>query len=155
MRNQLADWRLYGPRWPMVEEPKPRWERNAAIVKRRTWVNMAVCPCLQLNLSHTTKHHLFENKVWEIYIFVKKCIRSLLKLSLQLIMVVSIQHIFIYEYMYRERGREKEERQKERWAVRKSWYNNYVYCSTDVLSSWLTNYIFNHIINYIIKILLH
>ena len=34
------------------------------------------------HLSHTTEHHPFENKVWDIYIFVKKCIRSLLKSSL-------------------------------------------------------------------------
>ena len=51
------------------------------MVERRTWVNIAVRPCLHSFLTHN-KHHLFENKVWEIYIFRKKCIRSLLKSSL-------------------------------------------------------------------------
>ena len=49
--NQLADWGLCGPQWPTVEQPQPRWGRSAAMV-RRTWVNIAVCPCLQL-ISHT------------------------------------------------------------------------------------------------------
>ena len=47
----------------------------------RTWVNVAARPCLQSFLTHN-KHHSFENKVWDIYIFIKKCIRSLLKSSL-------------------------------------------------------------------------
>ena len=42
-------------------------------------------------ISHThNKHHLFENKVWEIYIFIKKCIRSLLNLSL------SVDYVPVY-----------------------------------------------------------
>ena len=49
------------------------------MVERRTWVNIAVRPCLHSFLAHN-KHHLFENKGWEIYI--KKSIRSLLKSSL-------------------------------------------------------------------------
>ena len=36
-------------------------------------VNVAICPCLHSFLTHS-KHHPFENKVWEIYIFIKKCI---------------------------------------------------------------------------------
>ena len=48
--NQLADWGLCGPQWPTVEQP--RWGRSAAMVERRTWVNIAVCPCLRL-ISHT------------------------------------------------------------------------------------------------------
>ena len=46
--------------------------------RRRTWVNIAVCPCLHSFLSHN-KHHSFGNKVWEIYIFIKKYIRRSLK----------------------------------------------------------------------------
>ena len=71
----------------MVEQSKPRCERIAAMVGRRTWVNIAVCPCLHSFLTHN-KHHLFENKVWEIYI--KKCIRSLLKSSL------SVDYVPVY-----------------------------------------------------------
>ena len=63
----------------------PGWATQAKIRKKccygrgRTWVNIAVCLCLHSFLTHN-KHHLFENKVWEIYI--RKCIRSLLKSSL-------------------------------------------------------------------------
>ena len=62
----------------------PGWSTQAKMRKKycygrgRTWVNIAVRPCLHSFLTHN-KHHLFENKVWEIYIFIKKCIRSLLK----------------------------------------------------------------------------
>ena len=63
------------------------WATQAKMWKKccygwgRTWVNIAVRPCLHSFLTHN-KHHLFENKVWEIYIFIKKCICSLLKSSL-------------------------------------------------------------------------
>ena len=79
--NQLADRGLWALSDAPVDQPKPRCERSAAMVERRTWVNIAVRPCLYSFLTHN-KHHLFENKVWEIYIFIKKCICSLLKLSL-------------------------------------------------------------------------
>ena len=59
------------------------------MVERRTWVNIAVRPCLHSFLSHN-KHHPFENKVWEIYIFTKRCIRSLLKSSL------SVDYVPVY-----------------------------------------------------------
>ena len=56
--NQLADWGLCSPQWPTVEQPQPRWGRRAAIVERRTWVNIAVRPCLHSFLTHN-KHHPF------------------------------------------------------------------------------------------------
>ena len=88
--NQLADWGLCGPQWPTVEQPKLRWERNAAMVKRRTWVNIAVRSCLHSFLTHN-KHHLFENKVWEIYI--KKCIRSFVEV------VITVVNVPVYIYI--------------------------------------------------------
>ena len=57
----------------------------------RTWVNIAVRPCLHSFLTHN-KHHLFKYKVWTIYIFIKKCIRLLLKSSLFMFLC-----IFVYE----------------------------------------------------------
>ena len=54
----------------------PGWANQAKMRKkycygrRRNWVNIAVRPCLHSFLSHN-KHHLFENKVWEIYIFIR------------------------------------------------------------------------------------
>ena len=44
--------------------------KKCCYVRGRTWVNIAVCPCLHSFLTHN-KHQLFENKVWEIYIFIR------------------------------------------------------------------------------------
>ena len=71
---------------------QPKWGRSAAMVERRTWVNMAVRPCLHSFLTHN-KHQLFENKVWEIYI--RKCIRSSLKSSLTVNDVSACKCIFV------------------------------------------------------------
>ena len=71
----------------------PGWAIHSKMWKKccygqgRTWVNIAVHPCLHSFITHN-KHHLFENKVWEIYI--KKCIRSLLKSSL------SVDYVPVY-----------------------------------------------------------
>ena len=81
---------------PPVEQTQPRCGRSAAIV-RRSWVNIAVCPCLHSPLTH---HRNIENKVWEIHIFVKKCVCSFigvrhylwLCLRLYLYMYVGVQH---------------------------------------------------------------
>ena len=61
VKNQLADWGFCGPQWPTVEQTKPRWERNAAMVTRRTWVNIAVRPFLQL-ISHTQQTSPFRKQ---------------------------------------------------------------------------------------------
>ena len=49
-----------GPQRTLVEQPQPRCGRSAAMVKRRSWVNIAVCPCLH---SSFTYHRNIENKV--------------------------------------------------------------------------------------------
>ena len=58
-----------GPRRPPVEQPQPRCGRSAAMVRRRSWVNIAVCPCLHSSLTH---HRNIENNVWEIHIFYRE-----------------------------------------------------------------------------------
>ena len=63
---------------PRLSNPSQDQKEVLLWSRRRTWVNIAVRPCLHSFHTHN-KHHLFENKVWEIYIFIKKCIRSLLK----------------------------------------------------------------------------
>ena len=68
----------YGPQRPPVEQPKPRCGRSAAMVKRRTWVNIAVVP-VSTHISHITDINPLENKVWELYIFVKRCVRSFIE----------------------------------------------------------------------------
>ena len=42
--------RALGPQWPTVEQPQPRWERSAAMVKEELGVNIAV------RLSPLTSH---------------------------------------------------------------------------------------------------
>ena len=96
--NQLVDWGLCGPHWPTVEQPKPRCKRNAAMVEEELGINIAVRPCLHSFLTHN-KHHPFENKVWERYIFIKKCIRLLLKSSLPVNGVSACKCIFVYVHV--------------------------------------------------------
>ena len=43
-----------------------------AMVKRRSWVSIAVCLCLHSSLTHHRNINPFKNKVWEIHIFIKK-----------------------------------------------------------------------------------
>ena len=73
-------------------------QKKCCYGRGRAWVNIAVRLCLHLFLTHN-KHHLFENKVWEIYIFRKKCIRSLLKSLLSVNDVSTSKCIFVYVYV--------------------------------------------------------
>ena len=69
---------------------QPRWERSAAMVEEEPGVNIAVCPCLQF-ISHTQqKRHPIENKVWEIYFFIKKCVRSFIKVRILCLIMCNI-----------------------------------------------------------------
>ena len=66
-----------GPPRPPFEQPQPRF-RSAAMVKRRIWVNIAVFPCLHSSLTHNRTINPFEDKVWEIHIFINSVfVRSL------------------------------------------------------------------------------
>ena len=69
--NQLADRGLCGPQWPTVEQPKPRWERSAAMVGEELGVNIAVHLCLHSFLSHESI--TLSRIKCERYIFIKKC----------------------------------------------------------------------------------
>ena len=69
--------RALGPQWPTVEQPKPRWERNAAMV-RRTWGQYSSLSLSPAHLSHTTNITLSRIKC-ERYIFIKKCVRSFIE----------------------------------------------------------------------------
>ena len=46
---------------------------QCAMVKRRSWVNIAVCPCLHPSLTHHRNINPFENKVWVIYFYKEVC----------------------------------------------------------------------------------
>ena len=71
--------------------------KKCCYVRGRTWVNTAVCPCLHSFLTHN-KHHLFENKMWEIYIFIQKCIPSFIEVVHYRFML--FLHVRVYLYMY-------------------------------------------------------
>ena len=66
--DKMPNWEPAADRglWALSD---PRLSNPAKIRKKYCWVNIAVCPRLQL-ISHTQqKHHPFENKVWEIYFY--------------------------------------------------------------------------------------
>ena len=50
-------------------------------------------------ISHTQQTSPFENKVWEIYIFIKKCIHRSLKLSLTVNDISECKSIFVYVHV--------------------------------------------------------
>ena len=65
--------RLSNPNQDAEEVLSGFWKiTQRSMVKRRSWVNVAVRPCLHSSLTH---HRNIENKVWEIHIFIKKCAR--------------------------------------------------------------------------------
>ena len=67
--NQLTDWWLCGPQSPMVEQPSQD-EKEVLLWSRKNLGQYS-----HSFLTHN-KHHLFDYKVWVIYIFIKKCVRS-------------------------------------------------------------------------------
>ena len=50
-----------------------------AMVRKRSWFNVAVCLCLHRSLTHHRNINPLDNKVCEIYIFIKKCARSFIE----------------------------------------------------------------------------
>ena len=65
-----------------------------AMVKRRSWVSIAVCRCLHSSLIHHRNINPFENKVWERYIFIKKCVRSFIEV--RKLCLIMFPLIFVY-----------------------------------------------------------
>ena len=59
-----------------------------AMVRSRSWVNIPVCPCLYPSLKLPRNISPFENKVWEIHLFIKKCVRSFIEVG-KLCLIVS------------------------------------------------------------------
>ena len=70
-------WRALGPQWPTIEQPKSRWERNAAMV-RITWGHYSSLSLSLAHLSYTINITLSRIKC-ERYIFIKKCVRSFIE----------------------------------------------------------------------------
>ena len=68
--------RALGPQWPTVEQPQPRWERSAAMVRRTFGRNNG--PSLSPLTSHTQETSPFrELSVRDI--FIKKYVRSFIE----------------------------------------------------------------------------
>ena len=100
----------YGPQRPPVKQPQLRCGRRATMVKR-SWVNIAVCPCLHSSLTH---HRNIENKVWEMYIFIKKCVRSFIEV--RKLCLIMFPLIFVYVLRYTTLG--------ELWRLAVTSYSN-------------------------------
>ena len=79
--------------WPTVKQPQPRWGIvRRAIVRRTLGQYVVVCPRLQLT-SHTQPTSTHSRIKCERYIFIKKCVRSSLLLTM-------FPLIFVYVYSY-------------------------------------------------------
>ena len=85
------------PQRPPVEQPQPRCGRSAAMVKRRSWVTITVCPCLRSSLTH---HRNIEDKEWEIHIFIKNCVRSFMEVRKLCLIMFPLIFIFVYVFVY-------------------------------------------------------
>ena len=66
-----------------------------AMVKRRIWVNIAVCLCLHSSLTH---HRNIENKAGEIHVFIKSGFVRSLKFVIIFDYVSAYAFIFVYGY---------------------------------------------------------
>ena len=70
-----------------------------AMVKKRSWVNMPVCPCLHSSLTHHRNINPFANKVWEIHIFIKKYVRSFIDLRKSWVYNMKLYHFPRLKYL--------------------------------------------------------
>ena len=91
--------RACGPQWPTVEQPQPRWERSAAMV-RRTWVQNNCLSPSPTHLSHTTNITLSRIKCERLYFYKEVCSfvhwsssLCFIMFCIYLYMYVDIQHI--------------------------------------------------------------
>ena len=100
---------------PPLKQPQTRCGRSAAMVKRRTWVNIAVCPCLHSSLTHDRN---IENKEWEIYFCKEVCSFLHWSSSLSLIMF-PLMLIFDYVLYFDLRPSPK---CHSRWCTGRKWH---------------------------------
>ena len=76
--NQLADWGLVAHCDPRLSSPA-RARQKCCYGQKNLG---SICSCLfpsTTHLLHTTNINPFEDKVWEIHIFIKKCVRSIIE----------------------------------------------------------------------------
>ena len=71
--NKLADWGLWALSDPWLSKPKPRRERNAAMVKRRTWGQYSSLTPSPAHLSHTTTITFSRIKCERLYFHKEVC----------------------------------------------------------------------------------
>ena len=95
-----------GSQRSLVEQPQPRCGRSAVMVKWRTRVNIAVCPCLQSSL---TLHRNIKNKAWEIHVFINKCVRSFIEVHKLCLIMFLLIFIFVFVCGYTS--------QSQRWLI--------------------------------------
>ena len=85
-----------GPQQPPIEQSQPICGRSAAVVRRKSWVNIAVCPCLYSSLTHNRNTNPFENKVWERYFYKEVCLFVHWSSSLSLIIFIFVLSLWVY-----------------------------------------------------------
>ena len=90
----------YGPQRLPVKQPQPRCRRSATMGKRRHWVNITVCPCLHSSLTHNRNLKCLKNKVWEIHIFIKKCVHSFIDVRKLYLIMFPLKCIFVFRLVY-------------------------------------------------------
>ena len=86
--------RVLDPQWPTVEQPQPRWERSAAMV-RRTLVQSNSLSLSPTHPSHTTNITFSRIKCERLYFYKEECSFVHFSSSLCLIMF----HIYLYMYV--------------------------------------------------------
>ena len=86
-----------GIQWLTVEQPKPICKRSAAMGERRTWVNIAVCPCLHSPLTHNRTSPFRKYSVRDLYFCKEVYYFVYWSCHYRLMM---FPHISVYLYMY-------------------------------------------------------
>ena len=81
-----------GPQWPPVEQPSQD-EEKVLVWSEELWVNITVCPRFQL-ISHTQPTLTLSRIKCERYIFIKKCVRSIIEV--RILCLIMFLHIFVY-----------------------------------------------------------
>ena len=70
-----------------------QFSNPAKMRKKYCWVNIAVCPCLQL-ISHTQPTSTLSRIKCERYIFIKNCVHSFTEV--RILCLIMFLHIFVY-----------------------------------------------------------
>ena len=88
--------RALGPQWPTVEQPSQDEKEMLLWSREELGVKITVCPRLQL-ISHTQPSSTQSRIKCKRYIFIKKCVRSFIKV--RILCLIMFLLIFVYVYV--------------------------------------------------------